>query len=199
MKKRVIPRKKPKKVIPRKKSKKVIARKKSKTDKEILEGLKLKKVTELATFFGYSRGHMQALKSEGLPIEVDGTYNLSRIAQWLLNRKAPSQDLNLEAQKADLEIKQNKARMAKMDADLQEGKLVNYESVIRVLSQYVTSWRSQIEAWPQNLISEMPQEIRAKQLKIAKISVANLLIQLTQATIESVERVDDEDNSAKAS
>ena len=171
----------------------------SKVEPDIFKNMVVKRVSDLATFFGYSRGFVQTLKREGLPVETDGRYSLPRIAQWLLNRKSPSQDLNLEAQKADLEIKQNKARMAKMDADLQEGKLVNYESVLRVLSQYITSWRSQIEAWPQTSISEMPQEIRSKQLKIAKLSVANLLIQLTQATIEPVESVNDEDNSAKVS
>lgn len=115
--------------------------------------------TELAQALGVVKSTITQWKRAGCPCGDDGRYKLKLVVEWLIGReKKKSKPSESRAEKALVEYRRSKTRLAKLEYEKRKNRLVPIDWIVSVVAQSITDSRVQLEQIPDNLGVLLPDD-----------------------------------------
>jgi phage terminase Nu1 subunit (DNA packaging protein) len=133
-------------------------------------------MTELAETFGIARSTLYTWKAAGCPIDQGE----EAITAWLQEHRPEEESLAKLIQRAKLAQIEENTRAARLKNDTEEKRLVDLTDVQTEVSELVLMVKTRLEQIPNDLIGEMPADVRAKVHEIATTRIELTLTEMSQ-------------------
>lgn len=134
------------------------------------------KITQLASEVGVSRTSLYSWEKLGCPIR-DGK---EAVLAWMAENRPDELNIHEQIARAKLVKLQAEGERIELENGVACGRLVDRDAVERWLCSFVATTRGIIEGWPEQIIGEMPGDVRVVVNDIAREQSRLLLVRLSE-------------------